>query len=327
VNDAPALGANSFTINQNGTLVLSGANLSASDVDSAAAGLVFTVGSLANGYFVFTATGSQTLSFTQADVQSGQIQFVHTGGGAPAFTITVSDGSAGAGPFAANIVFNGGGSIAPPLTGGGDGTTTVTTPTLPPVFPILPAGVPAPGFTAFLRTPGAFGTEEGGAGFVEAVEVVTTPAAGLQTRVITPDTQLPPVRVQGDLIDTTAQRHNIEVEPIRAEMQVIPTRHGLDLDDEAERTQIDVVLNSIRLTGFALSVGAVWWAARAAGLVASLLASSPAWRHVDPLPVLGRDDEEEDEEWDEAAADENERQKKDDEHRAAWVLEDSKLPS
>jgi len=41
-----------------------------------------------------------------------------------------------------------------------------------------------------------------------------------------------------------------------------------------------------------MSVGAVWWAARAAGLVSSLLASSPAWRHVDPLPVLGRDDEE-----------------------------------
>jgi hypothetical protein len=41
-----------------------------------------------------------------------------------------------------------------------------------------------------------------------------------------------------------------------------------------------------------LSVGVVWWATRAAGLVSSLLASSLAWRHVDPLPVLGRDDEE-----------------------------------
>jgi hypothetical protein len=85
-------------------------------------------------------------------------------------------------------------------------------------------------------------------------------------------------------------------------------------------------MNSVRITGMALSVGAIWWAARAAGLVASLLASSPAWRHVDPLPVLGRDDEEEEEEvWDEASAEEQER--RDDEHRASWVLEDSKLPS
>jgi hypothetical protein len=78
-----------------------------------------------------------------------------------------------------------------------------------------------------------------------------------------------------------------------------------------------VVLNSVRITGLALSVGAVWWAARAAGLVASLLASSPAWRHVDPLPVLGRDEEEEGE-WDESGED---KDKKDEEHRAAWVLE------
>jgi hypothetical protein len=53
--------------------------------------------------------------------------------------------------------------------------------------------------------------------------------------------------------------------------------------------------------------------------VASLLASSPAWRHVDPLPVLGRDDEEEGE-WDESA--EEDKDHKDEEHRAAWVLED-----
>jgi hypothetical protein len=54
--------------------------------------------------------------------------------------------------------------------------------------------------------------------------------------------------------------------------------------------------------------------------VASLLASSPAWRHVDPLPVLGRDDEEDAEQWDgEETAEE--RAKRDEEHRAAWVLE------
>jgi hypothetical protein len=44
-----------------------------------------------------------------------------------------------------------------------------------------------------------------------------------------------------------------------------------------------------------LSVGAVWWATRAGGLLASLLATAPAWRTFDPLPIFGRtDDEEED---------------------------------
>jgi hypothetical protein len=37
------------------------------------------------------------------------------------------------------------------------------------------------------------------------------------------------------------------------------------------------------------SVGFVWWALRASGLLASLLAAAPAWRHLDPLPVLGGD--------------------------------------
>ena len=133
-------------------------------------------------------------------------------------------------------------------------------------------------------------------------------------RVATPESLIPTDRVQGDVIATAPMR--AEIEPIRAEMQVIPTRHELDLSEE-ERQRIEVVLNSVRITGLALSVGAVWWAARAAGLVASLLASTPAWRHVDPLPVLGRDEDEE-EVWDESAED---KDKKDEEHRAAWVLE------
>jgi hypothetical protein len=38
----------------------------------------------------------------------------------------------------------------------------------------------------------------------------------------------------------------------------------------------------------------VWWASRISGLLGTLLASTPAWRHIDPLPVLGRDKDDED---------------------------------
>ena len=62
----------------------------------------------------------------------------------------------------------------------------------------------------------------------------------------------------------------------------------------------------------------MWWAARAAGLIASLVASAPAWRHVDPLPVLGRDDDEGNP-FD--PADEEDKDLNDEEHRARWVLE------
>jgi hypothetical protein len=65
-----------------------------------------------------------------------------------------------------------------------------------------------------------------------------------------------------------------------------------------EKDQIKILLDQIQLGGLALSVGVVWWASRVSGLLGSLLASAPAWRHIDPLPVLGRDeDEEKDKQW------------------------------
>jgi hypothetical protein len=37
-----------------------------------------------------------------------------------------------------------------------------------------------------------------------------------------------------------------------------------------------------------LSVGVVWWASRLTGVVGSFLASLPAWRGLDPLPVVSQ---------------------------------------
>jgi hypothetical protein len=53
-----------------------------------------------------------------------------------------------------------------------------------------------------------------------------------------------------------------------------------------------------------MSVGVVWWASRAAGLVSSLLAITPTWRHIDPMPVLGRDHDEEAGGWEDPAGEE-----------------------
>lgn len=40
-------------------------------------------------------------------------------------------------------------------------------------------------------------------------------------------------------------------------------------------------------SGVALSLGAVWWTARAAGLMTSMMVTVPAWRTIDPMPVMG----------------------------------------
>ena len=63
--------------------------------------------------------------------------------------------------------------------------------------------------------------------------------------------------------------------------------------EETPRDRIDVLLEQVQMGGMALSVGVVWWASRISGLLGSLLASAPAWRHIDPLPVVGRDEDEE----------------------------------
>jgi hypothetical protein len=45
------------------------------------------------------------------------------------------------------------------------------------------------------------------------------------------------------------------------------------------------------MIGISLTAGAVWWAWRTTGLGSSLLASLPAWRQLDLLPILPDDEE------------------------------------
>ena len=339
VNDAPVPGNNSFNIRYGAALVLGTPSLSATDIDDAAGSLVFQVSDVINGRFeLVAAPGIAITSFTQAQVMAGQVQFVHNGGGIPSFSLTVTDGALPVGPYAANIVFTGGGDFpAPPSLGGGAlfGTPAAdSAPTALTVAPIATGGLTPASVTDFLRAPSSAvaSISDGDPRFAEADAPAPAGASraapGLVTQepTVVTDQQLSTVRAQSDVPETAAQQAEIEVAPLEGELRISPARAGLDLDDE-ERQRIEIVLNSIRITGIALSVGAVWWAARAAGLVASLLASTPAWRHVDPLPVLGRDRvEEEDSEWNDPDESPEAKAKRDEEHRAAWVLEgDSRL--
>jgi len=43
---------------------------------------------------------------------------------------------------------------------------------------------------------------------------------------------------------------------------------------------------TVETSGLVLSLGSVWWAARGAGLITGLLATTPVWRQIDPLPVM-----------------------------------------
>jgi hypothetical protein len=71
------------------------------------------------------------------------------------------------------------------------------------------------------------------------------------------------------------------------------------LSEEARFTASSLAVAAAATLG--LSVGYVIWLLRGGVLVSSLLSSLPAWRLVDPLPILGRLDDDED---DDDAADE-----------------------
>jgi len=106
-NDAPVITANNLTLSEGQTVTLSIANLNSSDIDNTPAQLTYTVSNVTNGFFALASSPTVPItSFTQAQVNSGTIVFVHDGGEtAPSYDVTVSDGSLSDGPNSASITF------------------------------------------------------------------------------------------------------------------------------------------------------------------------------------------------------------------------------
>lgn len=107
VNDIPVLGNNSLTISEGGYLILTSANLSATDQDDANSGLTFTVSSVSGGWFAENSAPLVAIpSFLQSQIAAGTLRFVHDGNEtAPAYQITVSDGTLTTAPAAGTITF------------------------------------------------------------------------------------------------------------------------------------------------------------------------------------------------------------------------------
>ena len=105
VNDGPVLVNNQLTIVEDATVLLTTANLSATDIDGDP--LSYTATNITGGQFERVGTpGIAITSFTAVDVASGNVMFVHDGNeAAPTYEITVSDGALTDGPHAATITF------------------------------------------------------------------------------------------------------------------------------------------------------------------------------------------------------------------------------
>jgi hypothetical protein len=69
---------------------------------------------------------------------------------------------------------------------------------------------------------------------------------------------------------------------------------SLGAPEKAE--ELDIRIDSIKVVGLAFSAGVVAWALRVGGMMASLLATVPAWRNFDPMPIMAKE-REKDEAW------------------------------
>ena len=107
VDDVPALVTNALTLEEGETVTLDAANLSATDAEAADSALIFTVSSVSGGQFEEAgAPGTAITSFTQQQLTDSEIRFVHDGGeAAPAYEVSVSDGSLSSAAAGASVTF------------------------------------------------------------------------------------------------------------------------------------------------------------------------------------------------------------------------------
>ncbi|RLS75286.1 MAG: DUF2341 domain-containing protein, partial [Planctomycetota bacterium] len=108
-NDAPTIQANTLTITEGGAVILTATDLLSTDAEQSASQLTYTISGVSGGRFEFVANaGVAITSFTQADINSGAVRFVHDGNeAAPSYDVTVSDGLLSNGPQSVLVTFTG----------------------------------------------------------------------------------------------------------------------------------------------------------------------------------------------------------------------------
>ena len=317
VNDAPAIANNALAVLKGSSVILSTSQLSGLDIDNAGGSLVFSASAVSHGTFQYVANpGVSIASFTQAQLGAGQVVFVHDGGSsAPSYSISVSDGMLTDGPHSASITFTE--PAADPVV-----SQPLPTPPTPAPTPNPVPATPAPTPSAPEQTSSSDSASAPGAAISGQAVLPPEERHAIEAAVNTMELAQAATRGAGgrSALDMVALRAAYNPPPIINPEDFTLVVRGSDSqytdfgpathpnwtaqitladDDRSElhRSELNVVMDSAQMGGIALTVGAVWWASRVTGVIGSLLASLPAWRHIDPLPVMGRDEEERPVDW------------------------------
>ena len=106
VDEAVVIGGDfAITLGKGGSVVLTALDVRASDADNSADQLTYTVTNPVNGRVAFaSAPGTAITSFTETQLEAGDVIFVHNGSAtvSASFTVTVSDGTTTSAPVTVN---------------------------------------------------------------------------------------------------------------------------------------------------------------------------------------------------------------------------------
>jgi hypothetical protein len=326
VNDAPSGASSTVTLQQDGSYVFSAADFGFSDGD----------GDAFAGVVISTLPAGGTITANGAPVSAGQtVSAANIAGGLVRYTPFAGANGSPYASFSFRVQDSGG------TANGGADTDTVARAMTINVMPapvVAPAPVPAPGeqgpepaepvaaAPAELVTVGHDPLAAASARLLLAsndfVSALTDVEEGLRAPVLAQPLVRDPVFVSSQRFASDATAVSGGSEERQLDFQLVglttvadsssgsggtrsPAFAG-DLDRMRDEMsgQADLehwVSGSIAVGSFSLTVGYVLWLLRGGALLASLLSSLPAWRLVDPLPVLSRVDDEEDQGEDEDA--------------------------
>ena len=307
VNEAPTVSVTGVSVPLDGSVTLNQRQIVAHDVDSPVASLTFSVNGVVNGHFELAGQpGTAVSNFSQSALQAGLVIFVHDSGTpAPQFVITVSDGQASSAALLVRTTVNasepapthrGGIANAPPSEAVAPAPTSAAGTDSAPASAVVASRQPSRAEADFPRPAGQIDES------VDAVRVAdSVPKAFVSL--------LPaPTNRSGEEDEFFWRRDDLR-RSLFALSDDVDSRVGkepegsdrprLELANDQETDAVHLELGTVILQtlGVALTAGSVWWALRATGLVAALLASLPAWRQFDCLPVLAEEEDDDTPHW------------------------------
>lgn len=316
VNDAPVMVQVTLTLSSGDTIFLSPANINAMDIDSPTINFSYSVSNVTNGYFeLVTAPAVPVSTFSYVDLNANRVRFVSPAyAPAPSFTVTVSDGALTSPPMTAQIDFTqipfwvlpgqNAGSVSgssTPTSSVGDAVASQST---------ADSQLSHTDSTEVLAPrSGMPNSNASGLPTDQDVYIQLQQSQQSQKQLAAYASQSNSVNpghsasigfwLEDEKVELNAQLASMNIAAHAAERQAgQPALSAAVIDQGQDKNTLvnEIKAHAAQISGISLTTGFAWWALRAGGLLAGLLASLPVWRQVDPMLILddkgeGRDEE------------------------------------